>query len=137
MDRMLVLFDAAPICCKLWSKDLKVIICNQECVRVFGTRSKKEFCDRFFEFSPEFQPDGRSSVQAAAAEVAKGFETGHSRFEWLHQKMDGTPLPTEVTLVKVSYNGEDALAGYIRDITEQKKMEDDLEAALCEAKSAS
>jgi len=136
-ERLLLLFDSAPICCKLWNRNLEVIMCNQECVRTFGTNSKQEFCERFFAFSPEFQPDGRRSDQIASEELAKGFESGYNRFEWMHQKRDGTLLPAEVTLVKLTYGGEDALAGYIRDMTEQKKMEEVLEVALNDAKSAS
>ena len=143
-ERMLLLFDSAPICCKLWSRKLEIILCNQECVRAFGTVGKQEFIDRFFDFSPETQPDGKASSLAANEKISAAFSEGYNHFEWMHQKSDGTPMPCEITMVRVTYGMEDAIAAYIRDMTQQKEAEQanrqyavQLEAAMKEATSAS
>ena len=117
-----LMLDAMPICCKLWSRDLKVLACNEEAVRVFGVSCKQEFCERFYEFSPENQPCGKPTKEMAAEMINKAFEQGYQRFEWMHQKQNGDLMPTEITLVKVKYRNDYVVAGYIRDLTEQKLM---------------
>ncbi|MCL2797831.1 MAG: ATP-binding protein [Firmicutes bacterium] len=123
-----LLLDAAPICCKLWSRDYKILDCNAECVRVFGVASKQEFCERFFEFSPQFQPCGRLSKVMAVESITQALVEGNLRFEWMHQKLNGESLPSEITMVRVQHRGEPAVAAFIRDLTRQRQREAEKEA---------
>jgi signal transduction histidine kinase/DNA-binding response OmpR family regulator/PAS domain-containing protein len=41
----------------------------------------------------------------------------------MHQKSDGTPLPAEITLVRVNYGSGYVLAGYTRDLSRRKALE--------------
>ncbi|MGL6193699.1 MAG: response regulator [Thermoguttaceae bacterium] len=79
--------------------------------------------NNFFSLSPEYQPDGGLSREMSLARIRSAFESGYEQFEWMHKKCDDTPLPAEVTLVKVQQHGENILVGYIRDLTELKKAE--------------
>jgi len=142
-NNMQILLDSVPIGCKLWNKDLKIIECNETCVRLFGTKDKKEFIDGFFDFSPKNQPNGRSSREMAVELIAEALEKGTICFEWMHQKKDGTKMPSEITMVRVEYQGENVIAAYIRDLTEEQKMlgeihntEEELRNARNEAESA-
>jgi CheY-like chemotaxis protein/nitrogen-specific signal transduction histidine kinase len=45
----------------------------------------------------------------------------------MHQLPDGTPLPCEVTLVRVKYGKDCVVAAYSRDLREYKKMMSDIE----------
>jgi signal transduction histidine kinase len=40
----------------------------------------------------------------------------------MHQKLNGEPLPSDITLVRVKYKGNDMVAAYFRDLSEQKAM---------------
>ena len=117
-----LMLDATPMSCKLWSRELKVFACNEEAVRVFGVSSKEEFCNRFFELCPEYQPSGVKTSEKAREYLLKAFEEGYQRFEWMHQKLNGELIPAEITLVRVAYEDDYVVAGYIRDMTEHKKM---------------
>ena len=119
-DLALALLDAMPMCLNCWNKSFDNIYCNDEAVRLFDLASKEEYLKRFHELSPELQPDGRNSYEAAQAYVAEAFEKGQCRFEWMHQKLDGQPIPAEITLVRTVYNGEHVVAGYTRDLRELK-----------------
>ena len=120
-----VLLDAMPFACNLWDRNLHIFGCNEENVRLFGLKNKQEFIDHFYELSPEYQPDGRPSTQKTEF-VKKAFEEGRCVFEWIHQRMDGVLIPSEVTLVRVMYNNDYAVAAYIRDLREQKMMIDEI-----------
>jgi signal transduction histidine kinase/DNA-binding response OmpR family regulator len=121
-ERTQILIDAAPFCAIFWDKDLKLVDCNQEAVKMFDTKDKQEFIDNFFRFSPEYQPDGILSVQKGGDLVGQALREGYSRFEWMHQKENGEQIPAEITCVRVKYKNEFTVTEYIRDLREQKAM---------------
>jgi len=117
-----VLFDATPLSSFMVDKKLKIIECNQEIVRLFGLHEKKEYIERMYDFFPEYQPSGEMSNERLLEYFDEAFEEGYCRFEWMHQKPDGEQIPTEVSLVRVKFRGEYAVAGFIRDLRELKTM---------------
>ena len=121
-ERIQLMFDAAPLCAMFWDKNMKIIDCNQEAVKMFGMLSKQEFIENFNSLSPEYQPDGERSSSKGGRLVNMALVDGHSRFEWLHQKLDGEPIPAEVTCVRVKHKDEYTVIEYIRDLREQKAM---------------
>ncbi|MCL2720612.1 MAG: response regulator [Treponema sp.] len=135
-ERTQIMIDAAPLCAIFWDNNMRLIDCNQEAVNLFGLSSKQEFIEKFSMLSPEYQSDGISSSEKGGLLVGKAFEDGYSRFEWMHQKLDGEPIPAEVTCVRVRYKGEFTVTEYIRDLREQKGiMEEIRKAKLAEESS--
>ena len=141
--RARLMLDATPLGAIYWDKDLKCVDCNEESVRLFGVKDKQEYLDRFMELSPEYQPDGSLSKKQAFEYVKKAFTDGYCRFEWLHQRIDGEPIPCEVILIRVEYEGDYSVLGYTRDLRELKEMmkkikqrDSQLEAALKAAQDA-
>jgi signal transduction histidine kinase/CheY-like chemotaxis protein len=126
-ERVRLMLDAMPLCCNLWDKDLNNIECNEAAVKLFRLKDKQEYMNRFFELSPERQPGGELSSMLAAINIKKAFEEGRCVFEWMHQMLDGTPIPAEITLVRTSYGGDYVVAGYTRDLREQRMMMKELE----------
>jgi PAS domain S-box-containing protein len=122
-ERAHIIFDTAPLASCMFDKDFNLLDCNQEIVKMLGVPDKEYYLKRHFELSPEYQPCGELSVEKSAKENHIAFEKGYHRFEWMHRKLNGDPLPVEITLVRVKYRGEYAIAGYIRDLTEQKAAE--------------
>ena len=117
-----IVLNATPLCCYIWDKNYKIISCNDETVRFFDLKSHQEYLDRFFDLSPTYQPNGRLSSELALENIAKAFEGGHYKFEWMHQKLNGELIPSEVTLARVVYKEEYMVAGYTRDLRETKAM---------------
>ncbi|MDR0293264.1 MAG: response regulator [Oscillospiraceae bacterium] len=121
--RTKLLFDSMPLCGCMWADDLSILDSNQETMKLFGLPGKLSTSETFHKLSPETQPDGKKSTETARRKLTEAFSgSGYSRFEWLHQTLDGEPLPCEVTLIRSEYNGETVVLSYIRDIREQKKM---------------
>ena len=117
-----VMFDATPLSNFMIDRKLNVIDCNQEITRLFNLNDKNEFINNVQNFFPEFQPSGQVSRDYIDSRIMEAFEEGYCRFELVHQKLDGEQFPTEVTLVRVKFKGEYAVAGYIRDLSEIKAM---------------
>ena len=121
-ERTQIMFDAAPLGIFFWDKNLNIIDCNQEAVNLFDLSSKQEFIDRFLWLSPEYQPDGVLSKDKGPQLVLKALEEGYSRFEWVHQKLNGDLIPAEIVCMRVTLRDEFTITEYIRDLREQKAM---------------
>jgi len=135
-ERTQLMIDEAPFCVLFWDKDLNIIDCNQEAVKMFDLSGKQEFIDRFKMLSPEFQPDGIPSKVKGFELVKKALDEGHSNFEWLHQKLNGEQIPVEIICIRVKYKGEYTVTEYMRDLREQKaKIAEMRKAELAEESS--
>ena len=75
------------------------------------------------DISPRNQPDGTASRTAAELKIASAFLNGKERFEWMHQRKDGTVFPAEVCLTALTLSGKPMLLATVRDITERKAAE--------------
>jgi len=76
--------------------------------------------------SPELQPDGSCSQAAAIEKVKRALEFGSARFDWYHKKSNGTEFPCEIVLTAFEVAGEPLVQGIVRDITERKRLENQL-----------
>jgi signal transduction histidine kinase/FixJ family two-component response regulator/HPt (histidine-containing phosphotransfer) domain-containing protein len=121
-ERTQIMLDAAPFSVIFWDKDLKLIDCNQESVKMFEMLDKQDFIENFYHLSPEYQPDGILSKDKGIELVGNALREGYSRFEWTHQKMNGEQIPVEVICIRVKHKNEFTVTEYIRDLREQRKM---------------
>ena len=125
-ERTQIMLDATPLCANFWDKNINNIDCNQEAVKLFGLTNKQEYLDRFNDLSPEYQPNGRLSSEVALEKITTAFKEGYCRFEWMHQKLNGEPIPSEITLVRVKHRKDFIVVGYTRDLRELKTMLDEM-----------
>src|SRR4051794_17097101 len=76
--------------------------------------------------SPEYQPDGRRSMEKSKEMDGIATAHGYHRFECLHRKLDGELFPVEVTLNAVQIDSRPALIVVWHDLTEIKRVEAEL-----------
>src|SRR5262249_43975110 len=76
--------------------------------------------------SPEYQPDGRLSMEKSKEMDGIAKARGYHRFEWMHRKLDGEVFPVEVTLNAVQIGSKPALIVVWHDLTEIKRAESEL-----------
>ena len=121
-ERVKIMLDATPLAANFWDKDFQNIDCNQESINLFKVSDKREYLERYFELSPEYQPDGSLSKQKLIELIQKAFDEGYCSFEWLHRMLTGELIPCEITLVRISYRKENIVCGYTRDLRELKSI---------------
>jgi PAS domain S-box-containing protein len=115
-----------PFGANIHNKSFGYFDCNKSVVNLFELSGKQEYLEKFHQLSPEYQPDGSLSSKKMAELIDRAFTDGYCRFEWTHQKLNGEPIPCEVTLVRVKHNDEFALAAYLHDLRELKAMLDEI-----------
>jgi PAS domain S-box-containing protein len=78
------------------------------------------------EVSPQFQPDGRPSPEAAREELEKALRHETPRFEWIHRNAAGKDIPCEISLVRLPSSGRNLVRGSIVDISGRKRAEHEI-----------
>ncbi len=121
-DELYSVIDAMPLCMNLWSHKRENVMCNDYAVNLFGVQDKDAYLEHFFKLSPQKQPDGRNSGDAAFAYINQARNDGSVRFNWMHCTLEGEEIPAEITLVRLDVKSEDGdflVAGYTRDLRPQ------------------
>ncbi len=113
-------------------RDGVFVDCNQSMLDLVGVEKKSQFLGLTpFDFSPEYQFDGQTSVEKGMEYITQCYQEGSVRFEWIHQKSSGEPFWSEVIITKMTVAGEIVIHANWRDISEKK----DLELKLAEQKA--
>ena len=117
-----LLLNAAPLSCLLWDYNRKLYDCNKKALEVFQVSTKDEYEEKFPELSPEYQPDGRHSMDTMFQLINSISEDNNQTFEWMHQTLNGEPLPMEVRIFYLPFGDNFFIATFLRDLREQKQM---------------
>ncbi len=129
-QRFRALFEGANDAIFTLREDM-LVDCNSQTPKIFKLDSKDQIIGHsVVEFSPEFQPDGVSSVQKAGEKINLARQGEMPVFEWKHLHGDGTPFDAEVSLNRLEIGGEILVQAIIRDITERKLLEAQVQQAF-------
>ncbi|MCJ7816727.1 MAG: PAS domain S-box protein [Candidatus Aenigmarchaeota archaeon] len=104
---------------------------NPATVKLFGAKNEKEFTSKGpGELSPECQPDGTPSSVKAKKMIEKAMKEGSNFFEWTHKRISGEDFPATVLLTRVKLKDKTFLQATVRDVTAQKKAEEELKSKI-------
>ncbi len=97
--------------------------CNQSVCDLFNCNMEDIVGQSPTKFSPEFQPDGRNSVDSAKEKIEAAIKGIPQRFYWQHKTKDNILFDAEVALNAVIVRGKNFIHAIVRDISETKKLE--------------
>ena len=90
---------------------------NQKALDLLGLTRDQLLAADAVSLSPERQPDGRPSREKAAELIAQCRSQGSLRFDWVHCRPDGEPIPVEITMTVYHEQGKTFLHSVWRDLT--------------------
>ena len=97
---------------------------NQAAVALFGCDSIDQLLTLSpLTTSPERQPDGRDSTEAALEYMRQVLHEGSVQFEWVYRRADDTLFHADVLLTSVQIGGDGLIQGTIRDISDRVAAE--------------
>ena len=106
----------------------KFIECNLMTLDIFGCKKKEDIINYSpWEFSPSQQPDGCDSKEKAFNYIHAALNGVPQRFYWKHAKKNRTLFDAEVSLNQVKLGNRIYIQAIVRDITEGKKVEQELQ----------
>lgn len=97
---------------------------NQKFLHIFGYDKAEDILGE--ELFLIAHPDDREIVREYNRKMLKG-EPVPAKYEFRGMRKDGTTLYIEVSAAKITYQGEAASIAYLRDISERKSMEEQLQ----------
>lgn len=74
--------------------------------------------------SPEFQPDGRRSLEVARQIQSKNNLLPYASQEWFYKTADGRVFPAQVTQVRIAIDGKALIIVTIQDLTQARAAAD-------------
>ncbi|WP_051347095.1 sensor domain-containing diguanylate cyclase [Thiomicrorhabdus chilensis] len=118
------LFDTSELAMLIIDTGGTYLDYNQAYYKLIGY-TKKSQLENFHpaKISPAFQPDGQNSFDKANRMIDITLQDGQHSFEWMHQKANGDPFLSTVTLKRIQFDGKTALRAIIEDVTETRKLE--------------
>jgi len=139
------LYEATSDAVMLLDEEGFLFDCNRATLEMFSCDTKEKLCGKHpRDISPLFQGKGQDTESSIKTQIAIALETGNARFEWMHRRLDGTEFPAEVLLTAMEFGqvpnnnsdkifgGTKVLQAVVRDITERKRDEEEIKAALAE-----
>ena len=107
----------------MYLQDDRFIECNKKSAEIFGCDLSEILDKEPWKFSPEKQPSGISSRNAALQKIHAALNGEKQQFTWMHRRLDGTPFFAEVTLRRIQDHGRVLLEATVRDLTRKIRIE--------------
>ena len=127
-QRLATMLACAPDAIVLFDADsFRFVEANERAARLYGLDRQSLLRIGPVELSPERQPDGRLSSEAARERVQEALDGGAPVFEWQHVNAAGDLIPCEVRLVRLPHSERRLVRGSINDISERKRLEEERE----------
>jgi signal transduction histidine kinase len=118
--------DAARIGFTAFDENFNIIAVNNASLILFGCERQYYF-DHFFEFMPEYQSDGKNSVEKALDMLNKTMKGEDILMEWTHLSLGGELIPFEISLTRTMYRGKYIVLSYQYDLRNIRKMTEEMQ----------
>lgn len=104
-----------------------LIDCNDAALRLFGFQKDELIGQKPDVLSPPRQPDGCDSIERGHQLISATAHGGPQRFEWLHQRRNGSVFDAEISLNRIMEDGEVIVFSIVRDVTDRKQREREMQ----------
>lgn len=122
--RARTLVEHAPEAIVVFDGETGIFVeCNENATQLYGLPRHELIGCHPAELSPEFQPDGRRSMDAARDVIQRAIDGQTPVFDWTHRHSSGRLIPCEVRLVRLPAEGKALMRGSVIDNTERKRRE--------------
>ncbi|MCP4177919.1 MAG: transporter substrate-binding domain-containing protein [bacterium] len=130
------LFEYANAAIFLMKED-KYYDCNNHTLTIFKCRRDQIIGKSIKTFSPHNQPNGSISEDVIKDKIKLALKGEPQTFEWRHNKLDGSFFDSQISINRVKLSNSYFLQTIVNDISEFKKIQNELYDAKEAAEAAS
>jgi len=120
-ERMQAILNASPMVCTIFDEHGNIVDVNKEVENMFGISDSKIYLANVNKFLPKTQPDGADSITKSSEMLNKALREGTARYEWTYLHNDGSLIPTEEIVHRISIDDKDHTIAFSRDLREYYK----------------
>ncbi len=117
-ERSQLMLDTMPLAAQIWSADGRMLDTSLEAARLFEFEDKEDYWENFADNIPEYQPNGKKSIEYLQEVLQQALDTGSSHVEWRHVDSAGQAVPIDISCVRSSLHGETVILVFMRDLRE-------------------
>ncbi|MDJ0881943.1 MAG: diguanylate cyclase, partial [Gammaproteobacteria bacterium] len=121
------LFESANDAIVLLNQSAEIIDCNPATLNLLGCEREQIIHHSLEDFSPLHQPDDLLSKIKIGEKIHTALSGENQSFEWRLQRFDDTAIDAEISLNAVKIINKSHCLGTVRDITERKELQAQLE----------
>lgn len=121
------LFEEAPDAIILLYGNADMFDCNKSATELFKLSKDDLLGKTFIDVSPAYQPDNRQSSEKLLELLDETLKNNPQRFEWEHTDGEGKIFTVSISLNKIELSGITYVQAILRDITEKKQKDKELE----------
>lgn len=121
------LFEDAPDTIILLYGNGNIFDCNKSATELFKLSKDDLLGKTVIDLSPAYQPDNRQSSEKALELLDETLKNHPQRFEWEHSNGEGKIFTASISLNKIELSGITYVQAILRDITEKKQKDKELE----------
>ena len=122
-ERVKLMLNAYPMMCVLRDDQGKIIDCNQAALNMMGVPDKSEFCENYYSYFPEFQPDGVRTVDIRREALKVLLEKDTYCVERTFLTPAGEIIPVASKIVRIPWKNTYYYLSFCRDLREVKANE--------------
>jgi PAS domain S-box-containing protein len=126
-EKFRTLFEEASDAIFLLHENGDIFDCNKSATDLFKLSKEDLSGKTVIDMSPEYQTDKRLSREKLFELLCKTLKNQPQRFEWEHLNSDGNTFMVSISLNKIELSGITYVQAILRDITEKKLKDKELE----------
>ncbi len=119
VEQFIEAMDGIPICINILNEKADSIYCNSYTVDLYGLSKKSEYMEKFYELTPENQPNGKNSKLSFREHVMEALKSGEAHFNWMDITAKNEELPLYISIYRlnaVDENGDRMLVSTMQDL---------------------
>ncbi len=117
-ERMRLMLDNMPLAAQIWSEDGELLETSLEAARLFEFENTEDYIKNFHSIHPEYQPNGKKSLDYIQELIATALREGKLDAEWTHISNSGEKIPVQITCIRSLLQGETVLLAFLKDMRE-------------------
>ncbi len=128
-QRIQGILNGVPLGINILSQDFKLLDCNELAAKMGKFENKEDYINNFENIFPYEQPDGRLTQNVVEENIGKAAQEGKVHLEITTLDKFGNSIPYEVNMVMTHLENESVFIAYAHDLTETKRMLNEIERA--------